>query len=124
MALPGYAADRSLYQSGRSYRGHRRPSGIDGGTRLLLAQDETACRLLCQGRFFLCGLGCTASGPLGALCALGCFVDAVTCMEACNPPGGGGGSGGGGECGVGRRCCERDETGQCTLCVPNAAQCP
>jgi hypothetical protein len=124
MTLPGYVAEGSLYRSGRSYRSHRRLAGATARPRVVLAQDETACRLLCQGRYFLCGLGCTATGPAGVLCAIGCFVDAVLCMEACNPPGGGGGGGGGGECGVGRRCCERDETGQCILCVPNNAQCP
>jgi hypothetical protein len=42
--------------------------------------------------------------------------------------GGGGGSGGGGggprDCPPGRRCCERDLAGRCTLCIPNNAQCP
>jgi hypothetical protein len=50
-------------------------------------------------------------------------------QDPCAIVGGGGGGGGGAggaprDCPPGRRCCERDQTGRCTLCIPNSAVCP
>jgi hypothetical protein len=56
-------------------------------------------------------------------------ADAATVIAQQDPcalvgGGGGGGSGAPLDCPPGRRCCERDETGRCSLCIPCNAQCP
>ena len=124
MALPGYAADASLYRTRQSYRGaYSGPIGADGRTVL---SQQVDCNTLCAIKWQVCNIGCaTSSGPLVFLCLAACGAAFGLCLNGC--PSGGNGGGGGGtppECGLGRRCCERDENGRCTICIPNNASCP
>jgi hypothetical protein len=122
MTLPGYAADASLYRTSRSYRGSSGGSARLAGPAVVAQQLD--CHTSCALRWELCNLGCAVgTGPLVLLCLAACGASFGLCLNAC-PPTGGGGGGPTPECGIGRRCCERDETGRCTLCVPNNAVCP
>jgi hypothetical protein len=127
MTVPGYAAEASLYRTNRSYRGVRRgPAAAAGQT--VVAQQLIACNDKCAIELGLCEFLCalSAEAPVVTVaCVLSCWVLFGLCLDDCPPdtaPVGGGGTPP--ECGVGRRCCERDESGRCTICVPNNANCP
>jgi hypothetical protein len=123
MALPGYAAEASLYRTSRSYRGAPSSLATDVGQTVIAQQID--CDALCAGKWQACNIGCAISGGIFLpFCLAGCLVAFGLCLSDCPSGGGGGGGGGSGECGIGRRCCERDENGRCTICIPNNAQCP
>jgi hypothetical protein len=129
MAVPGYAAEASLYRTSRSYRGVRRGPAADTG-QTVVAQQLIACRDWCVILGIACGVGVGVGVPatLGAASfgIFGCALGFASCLDLCPPDtapvGGGGGTPP--ECGVGRRCCDRDESGRCTMCVPTNAKCP
>jgi hypothetical protein len=120
MAFPGYTAEASLYVTSRLYGGYS-PRLVAPATGVA-AQASAACPLLCEAKYFACGGACTTSGPLLPVCVGLCFYDLTQCMLACDPHSGGGGTPLG-ECPHGH-CCERDNNGHCTLCVPTGGQCP
>jgi hypothetical protein len=124
MAIPGYAAVASLYKTTRLYRGCSGVAGVEAGPNVVAQQID--CETGCALRWQLCNIGCAIStGPLVPLCLAACGASLAICLNGCPP------SGGSpppppppGECPRGRRCCERDPDGRCTLCVPEGAQCP
>jgi hypothetical protein len=129
MTVPGYAAEASLYRTNRSYRGVRRGPAADTG-QTVVAQQLIPCRDWCiiLSAACLVGVGVAEPETLGVASfgIFACALGLASCLDMCPPDtapvGGGGGTPP--ECGVGRRCCERDESGRCTICVPNNAKCP
>jgi hypothetical protein len=126
MALPGYAAEASLYRTSRSYRGASGGPADDSG--LAVTAQQIACDDLCAIKWQVCNIGCAISGGiLLPFCLAGCGVAFGLCLDDC-PSGGGGGGGGGGTsgcCPAGRRCCGSCASGKCDdACIGPGQSCP
>ena len=119
MALPGYAAELSLYRTSRSYR--TLSGGLAGVAGPTVLAQQTECQSSCASDANVCRTLCIIFASFfTGLCINACNAAYDDCLNDCS-------SGGGGsppECGQGRRCCERDENGRCRICIPANAQCP
>jgi hypothetical protein len=101
MALPGYAAEASLYRTSRSYRG---ASGLADDSSLAVVAQQISCEASCAIRWQLCNIGCAVgTGPLVLLCLAACGASLGFCLGGC-PSGGGGGGGVPQCCPPGRTC--------------------
>jgi hypothetical protein len=116
MALAGYAAEASLYRTGRSYVGRNRPTGNAGA----MVVPQLDCGAGCALKWQVCNIGCVSSGPFLPLCLAACGGALALCLNGCPSGGGGGGGGSGGN----RVCCERDPSGRCRIFKPPGGQCP
>ena len=129
MAIPGYAAEASLYKTTWLYRGYSGISRGDAGSSVV-AQQLT-CEQNCEAAAAICVAACF---PFNPLCLAACFAGLVVCQAACPPfpggVGGGGGTGGPCRCPRGTRCC-----GGCTKvpgqglvcngdCIEPGEECP
>lgn len=123
MALPGYAAEASLYRTSGSYRGA--PSSPIGDVGLNVVAQQLDCGTLCAIKWQVCNIGCAISGGIFLpFCLAGCGVAFGLCLSDC-PSGGGGGGGTSGCCPPGRSCCGSCESGRCDdACVLPGQSCP
>jgi hypothetical protein len=110
MALPGYAAEASLYWTSRSYR---RVSSLADDSGLAVVAQQIDCNTLCAIKWQVCNIGCaTSTGPLVFLCLAACGAAFGLCLSGCPSDGDGGG-------GV-PRCCPPGRTCRCGgRCVTN-----
>jgi hypothetical protein len=101
MAVPGYAADASLYRTSGYYRGAS--SGPAGDVGLTVVTQQVDCDALCAIKWQACNIGCAISGGIFLpFCLAGCLVSFTSCLNDC--PNGGGGGGAPRCCPVGRTC--------------------
>jgi hypothetical protein len=134
MALPGYAADASLYRTSQPYRGTRSEPVGDAGTTVVAQQITFTCRDSCVASALLCGLGCAwATGPFAWVCPLLCVGGLALCLGRCPPDIVGGGGGVPQCCPPGRTCrcggqCVTNPNGTIScvdgLCLTPNQQCP
>jgi hypothetical protein len=111
MALPGYAAEASLYRTSGCYRGASSSPVGDAGLTVVAQQID--CDALCAIKWQACNIGCAISGGIFApFCLAACGVTFGLCLNDC--PNGGGGGGGV------PQCCPQGRTCRCGgRCVTN-----
>ena len=123
MSLPSFAAEASVYRTSRSYRGSSGRTADNAGQRTVVGQQFGflslfSCQASCFWGWFPCMAICSFS-PSSGHCELVCRLEHEWCLNRCEA-----GGPSPGECPRGQRCCERDESGRCTICVPSGAECP
>jgi hypothetical protein len=61
MAIPGYAAEASLYKTTRLYRGYSGVAGVEEGPNVVAQQ--IGCEAACRASFAICLNGCPPPPP-------------------------------------------------------------
>lgn len=111
MSIPGFAAEASLYKSGRAYRCY---GGANSATGVLAA---SLCTEACEGVVAVCEGLCGWWNPF---CTAGCALWGLVCEGVCSQAAGGGGGGnggGGGGGGLPPACCPSTRPHCCGSCA-------